>query len=159
MIMLHQLLRRAVFGVILAGCSFPFTAFEPFAIAQSQKTKPPAEKAIHCVSPPQRFNFLPNGYAGSINYQLSLNCLEANFTISAKAGQLMVLVLSSPGPTRFEIKAPNGTSSGEPVGNGRVIFNETLTTTGEYQIRISKSTMADPWAGQIILTAVVQPHV
>jgi hypothetical protein len=45
------------------------------------------------------------------------------------------------------------------VGNGGVIFNKMLTSTGDYQIRISKSTMAEAWAGQIILTAVIQPNL
>jgi hypothetical protein len=156
--MFHQALKRAVFLMILAGCSFPITASGAPSIAPATKAKPPSE-TVTCFSPTQRFNFLPNGYAGSINYQFSLNCLEANFIVSAKAGQLMVLVLSSPGPTRFEIKSPDGISDGEPVGNGGVIFNKMLTSTGDYKIRISKSKMAEPWVGQIILTAVIQPNI
>ena len=71
----------------------------------------------------------------------------------------MVLILSSPGAARAEISSPNGKSDDQPVGKEGVIFNKTLTSTGEYKIRISKSLMAEPWAGQIILTAVVQPNI
>ncbi len=150
---------KILFLTVLVGSSFPFVAFGTPPIPQSTQAKPTSPLTVKCVTTPQRITIPPNGYASSLNYQLSAGCTEANFLISAKQGQLMVLVLSSPGAARAEIKSPDGKSDGQPVGNGGVIFNKTLTSTGEYKIRISKSLMAEPWAGQIILTAVVQPNI
>ncbi len=142
---------------ILAGCSVSLAALgAPSVTAQA---KPSADPTMQCLTTPQRITIPPNGYASSMNYPLPASCTEANFLISAKQGQLMVLVLSSPSAARAEISSPDGTRDGQPVGNGGVIFNKTLTRTGDYKIRISKSSMAEPWAGQIILTAVVQPNI
>ena len=150
---------KTLFLTVLAGSSFPLAAFGTTPIPQSTQAKPPSALTVKCVITPQRITVLPNGYASSVNYQLPASCTEANFLISAKTGQLMVLVLSSPGAARAEIKSPDGKSDGQPVGNGGVIFSKTLTITGDYKIRISKSLMAEPWAGQIILTVVVQPNI
>lgn len=146
---------KCLFLSLLAGSSSSLVAFG----APVQPTQDASPSALLCLTTPQRITIPPNGYASSMNYQLPASCTEANFLISAKTGQLMVLVLSSPGAARAEIKSPDGKSDGQPVGNGGVIFSKTLTSTGDYKIRISKSPMAEPWAGQIILTAVVQPNI
>ncbi len=150
---------KTLFLTVLAGSSFPLAAFGMPPIAQQTQTKPPSALTLKCVITPQRITIPPNGYASSMNYQLPASCTEANFIISAKQGQLMVLVLSSPGAARADINSPDGKSDGQLVGNGGVIFSKTLTSTGDYKIRISKSPIAEPWAGQIILTAVVQPNI
>jgi hypothetical protein len=157
--MLEQQFKQAALLVGLVGWIFPFGTLRAEPIAPASTAQPLSVFKVRCVKTPQRISFSPNGYAGSVNYPLPLSCPEANFLISAKAGQRMVLVLTSPGAARAEIKAPDGVSDGSPVGNGGVIFNKMLTSTGDYQIRISKSTMAEPWAGQIILTAVIQPNL
>jgi hypothetical protein len=146
-----------LFLSLLAGSSVSLAAFG--APSQPTQTTPPSTQTMLCLTTPQRITVPPNGYASSMNYQLPASCTEANFLISAKQGQLMVLVLSSPGAVRAEVSAPDGKSDGQPVGNGGVIFSKTLTSTGDYKIRISKSLRAEPWAGQILLTAVVQPNI
>ncbi|WP_404790187.1 hypothetical protein [Altericista sp. CCNU0014] len=157
--MLERLLKQGAVLTILTGCSFSLAASGETLLAQSKQAKPVPELIIFCPSTPQRFNFLPNGYAASKIYMLPSSCVEANFTISAKAGQLMVLVLNSPGSTRVEIKSPDGTSNEQPAGNAGVVFNKVLTATGEYRIKVSKDKKAAPWSGQLILTAVVQPNL
>jgi hypothetical protein len=146
-----------LFVSLLAGSSVSLAAIG--APSQPNQAKPSSDLTMLCLTTPQRITVPPNGYASSMNYQLPASCTEANFLISAKTGQLMVLILSSPGAARAEVKSPDGKSDGQPVGNGGVIFSKTLTSTGDYKIRISKSLMAEPWAGQIILTAVVQPNI
>ncbi len=157
--MLKQQLKQAALLISLVGCVFPFWALGAEPITPSGTVQPLSVLRVRCVKIPQRISLPANGYAASVNYPLPLSCSEANFLISAKTGQRMVLVLTSPGAARAEIKAPDGMSDGSPGGNGGVIFNKMLTSTGDYQIRISKSTMAEPWAGQIILTAVIQPNI
>jgi hypothetical protein len=157
--MLKQQFKQAALLVGLVGWIFSLGTLNAEPIAPTNTVQPLSVFKVRCVKIPQRIAFSPNGYAGSVNYPLPLNCPEANFLISAKAGQRMVLVLTSPGAARSEVKAPDGISDGSPVGNGGVIFNKMLTSTGDYQIRISKSTMAESWAGQIILTAVIQPNL
>lgn len=142
---------------LLAGSSGSLAAFG--APVRPTQNTPASAQTMICLTKPQRITVQPNGYASSMNYQLPASCTEANFLISAKQGQLMVLVLSSPGAARAEINSPDGKSDGQPVGNGGVIFSKTLSITGDYKIRISKSPMAEPWSGQIILTAVVQPNI
>ena len=157
--MLKQQLKLAALLISLIGCIFPFGALSAEPVTPTSTVQPLSVLRVRCVKIPQRISLPANGYAASVNYPLPLNCPEANFLISAKTGQRMVLVLTSPGAARAEIKSPDGTSDGSPVGNGGVIFNKMLTSTGDYQVRISKSTMAEPWAGQIILTAVIQPNI
>jgi hypothetical protein len=157
--MLKQQLKQTAFLISLLGCVLPLGPLSAQPITPKSTTPPIPVFKVRCVKTPQRISLPPNGYASSINYPLPLSCPEANFLISAKSGQRMVLVLTSPGAARAEFKAPDGTSDGSPVGSGGVIFNKMLTSTGDYQIRISKSTMAEPWAGQIILTAVIQPNI
>jgi hypothetical protein len=146
-----------LFVSLLAGSSVLLAASG--ARTQPKQGASPSAPTMLCLTTPQRITVPPNGYASSMNYQLPESCTEANFLISAKQGQLMVLVLSSPGAVRAEVSAPDGKSDGQPTGNGGVIFSKTLASTGDYKIRISKSLMAKPWAGQIILTAVVQPNI
>jgi hypothetical protein len=157
--MLKQQSKKIALLTGLLGCVLPLGMVSAEPVTPASKAQPLSVFKVRCVKTPQRIAFSPNGYAGSVNYPLPLNCPEANFLISAKAGQRMVLILTSPGAARAEIKSPDNTSDGSPVGNGGVIFNKMLTSTGDYQIRISKSTMAEPWAGQIILTAVIQPNI
>jgi hypothetical protein len=142
---------------LLAASGISLAAFG--APIQPTQTTPASAQTMICLIKPQRITVQPNGYASSMNYQLPASCTEANFLISAKQGQLMVLVLSSPSAVRAEISAPDGKSDSQPVANGGVIFSKILTSTGDYKIRISKSLAAEPWAGQILLTAVVQPNI
>jgi hypothetical protein len=157
--MLKQQSKKLVLLIGLLGCVLPLEPLSAQPIEPKSTTPPIPVFRVRCVKTPQRISFSPNGYAGSVNYPLPLSCPEANFLISAKAGQRMVLVLTSPGAARAEVKSPDGMSDGSPAGNGGVIFNKMLTSTGDYQIRISKSTTAEAWAGQIILTAVIQPNI
>lgn len=157
--MLKQPFKQVVLFIGLVGCGFPLAVLGAESIAPTSPAQPRSEVKMKCVKIPQRISVPPNGYAASVTYPLPLNCAEANFLVSAKAGQHMVLILTSPGAARAEVRAPNGANDGSPVGNGGVIFTKMLTSTGDYQIRISKSTMAEPWAGQIILTAVIQPNI
>ena len=69
---------------------------------------------------------------------------EANFVLRAKAGQHMHVEIRGRGATRGVVTFPSGQSDGQPGG---VIFDGILPDTGDYRIRVTESSMADPWRG------------
>ena len=69
---------------------------------------------------------------------------EANFILRAKAGQHMRVEIRGRGATRGVVTFPSGQSDGQPGG---VIFDGILPDTGDYRIRVTESSMADPWRG------------
>lgn len=80
---------------------------------------------------------------------------EANFVLRAKAGQHMRVEIRGRGATRGTVTFPSGQSDGQPGG---VVFNGILPDTGDYGIRVTESTMADPWRGSFtVIIDVVSP--
>jgi hypothetical protein len=69
---------------------------------------------------------------------------EANFVLRAKAGQHMRVEIKGRGATRGVVTFPSGQADGQPGG---VIFDGILPDTGDYRIRVTESSMADPWRG------------
>ena len=69
---------------------------------------------------------------------------EANFILRAKAGQHMRVEIRGRGATRGMVTFPSGQGDGQPGG---VIFDGILPDTGDYGIRVTESSMADPWRG------------
>ena len=69
---------------------------------------------------------------------------EANFVLRAKAGQHMRVEIRGRGATRGVVTFPSGQADGQPGG---VIFDGILPDTGDYGIRVTESSMADPWRG------------
>ena len=69
---------------------------------------------------------------------------EANFVLRAKAGQHMRVEIRGRGATRGMVTFPSGQGDGQPGG---VIFDGVLPDTGDYRIRVTESSMADPWRG------------
>lgn len=78
---------------------------------------------------------------------------EANFVLRARAGQHMRVEIRGRGATRGTVTFPSGQSDGQPGG---VIFDGILPDTGDYRIRVTESSMADPWRGNftVILDVV-----
>jgi hypothetical protein len=73
---------------------------------------------------------------------------EVRFVIRARSGQQMRLIVDAEGPTRGFVTFPNGDEVGSPGDN---FFDDTLPADGDYHIRITESTMAEPWSGKITL--------
>jgi hypothetical protein len=69
---------------------------------------------------------------------------EANFVLRAKAGQHMRVEIRGRGATRGMVTFPSGQGDGQPGG---VIFDGILPDTGDYGIRVTESSMANPWRG------------
>jgi hypothetical protein len=69
---------------------------------------------------------------------------EANFVLRARAGQHMRVEIRGRGATRGMVTFPSGQGDGQPGG---VIFDGILPDTGDYGIRVTESSMANPWRG------------
>jgi len=73
---------------------------------------------------------------------------EAVFILRAQAGQHMRVEVRSRGATRGIVIFPNGQQDGAPGG---IVFDGTLPVTGDYRIRVTESSMANAWTGNITL--------
>lgn len=73
---------------------------------------------------------------------------EALFVLHARSGQHMRVNISGAGATRGVVTFPSGKADGQPGG---LIFDDKLTETGDYRIRVTESSMADEWRGSFIL--------
>jgi hypothetical protein len=73
---------------------------------------------------------------------------EAVFVLRAQAGQHMRVEIQARGATRGMVIFPNGQQDGAPGG---VFFDGSLPVTGDYRIRVTESSMADPWSGSFTL--------
>ena len=72
------------------------------------------------------------------------------FVLRARKGQHMrVTIVKSDGPVRSMVASPSGEGEGQP-GTG-TIFDEELTETGLYRIRIYESQMGEQWRGSFLL--------
>ena len=109
---------------------------------------------ICCNTSPQQISFSPGSAAATVTGVLSSACPEINYSFKARANQLMVLVLTSSGPTRCSITFPNGNRT-DALGTVGVIFEETLSSNGNYSLRLTEDS-ANPWAGPLTLTVVLQ---
>jgi len=74
---------------------------------------------------------------------------EARYVIRAMAGQMLSVELSGPGPLSGEVVSPSGKSEGQPGGG--VFFNEKLSETGDYRIRISEGNRGEKRNVQFVL--------
>jgi hypothetical protein len=72
------------------------------------------------------------------------------FVARARSGQRMrVSIVRSSGPVRCTVTSPSGDDDGQP-GTG-TIFDEVLTQTGLYRIRVTESQMGEQWRGSVLL--------
>jgi hypothetical protein len=78
---------------------------------------------------------------------------EALFVLRARSGQHMRVNISGAGPTRGVVTFPSGKGDGQPGG---LIFDDKLTETGDYRIRVTESSMAEAWRGSFILEVEIR---
>lgn len=77
---------------------------------------------------------------------------EALFVLRARKGQHMRVEITGQGATRGFITSPSGEENGAPGG---VVFDEDLTETGDYHIRVTESQMAEEWKGTFTLKVTI----
>jgi hypothetical protein len=73
---------------------------------------------------------------------------EASFILHARSGQRMQVNIIAHGPTHGVVIFPSGRQDGGPGG---VIFDDRLTETGDYRIRVTESSMGEEWQGMFLL--------
>jgi hypothetical protein len=78
---------------------------------------------------------------------------EALFVLHARSGQHMRVNISGVGATRGVVIFPSGKQDGQPGG---LIFDDVLTETGDYRIRVTESSMADEWRGSFVLEVEIR---
>src|SRR5262245_46324518 len=67
---------------------------------------------------------------------------EASFVLHARAGQRMQVNIIANGPSRGVVTFPSGRQDGGPGG---IVFDDRLTETGDYRIRVTESSMGEEW--------------
>ncbi len=76
------------------------------------------------------------------------------FTFRGNSGTKVKIELTGAGPLRGEVTFPSGSHEGGPGGT---ILDQALPETGQYQMRISESTMGEAWEGTFTIgISVVQ---
>ena len=134
-----RFLAVAAVGVLLGQC---------FILPVAAKTRPA----------PIRIQFRAGAISTQIQGQLSRTTHEAVYVARLKAGDHMIVNIIGVGGlmTSGEISGPGGQGGGS---HGGLVFNEDITTGGDFTIRVSRNQMADSPANarSFILEVVITP--
>jgi hypothetical protein len=102
------------------------------------------------AAPERRVRFGRGQTKARVSGRLSGMNDGAVFVARARRGQRMrVTVVRSSGPIRSFVISPSGEAEGQP-GTG-TIFDEELTETGAYRVRVNESQMGEAWRGSFLL--------
>lgn len=101
---------------------------------------------------PIRISFAAGAYSGQASSVLTGIRSERWFVLGARAEQTMIVVVKGAGATRGIVYAPDGTSSGQPGGR---IFDQVLTSSGDYLVKVTESPMGEAWSGRIDVVAMI----
>lgn len=104
--------------------------------------------ACATLQPVVRSLALPSG--GTVHVADELQGIRDKrvFTFHANAPSFLRVELSAPGAIRGVVVFPSGREEG---GTGGVIFDQQLTESGQYQLRITESPMGESWQGKFHL--------
>lgn len=101
---------------------------------------------------PIPIRFAPGAYSGQASSTMTgINSVRW-FSVRARAGQVMVVVVKGDGPTRGIVYFPNGGYDGQPGGR---VFDGPLPASGEYRIRVTESSMAEAWQGRVTVVVMI----
>lgn len=89
----------------------------------------------------QRIRFKPPATEVKVSGLLTPKKDEARFVVHALAGRRLIVEVTGPGPLSGEVVSPSGKKEGAP-GAG-VFFDQKLTETGDYRIRVSEGNRAE----------------
>jgi hypothetical protein len=100
-----------------------------------------------CTSPifsivkEQRIKLKPGTTEARVRGRLTPKTFEARYVLKAVVGQRLTVEVTGPGPLSGEVESPSAKLEGQPGGG--VFFDEWLTETGDYRIRISEGSRAE----------------
>jgi len=103
--------------------------------------------AFACSSPvssaeeEQRIRLKPGSTEARISGRLTPKNDEARYVLQASSGQRLTVELTGAGPLSGEVMSPSGKKEGQPGGG--VFFDEQLTESGDYRIRISEGSRGE----------------
>jgi len=100
---------------------------------------------------PIRIIFGPGAYSAQATGSLAGQSADTWFVVRARAGQSAIVIVEGAGPTRGIVYFPNRKTAGMPGGR---VFDGLLPVSGDYRIRVSESTMAQPWRGPVTVLVV-----
>ncbi len=100
---------------------------------------------------PFRIKFKPHAFTAQVHTSLTVTG-ERWFVVHAKANQTMIVIIEGAGPTRGSVYDPHGAQNGQPGGR---VFDQVLTLTGDYKIRVTEDTMAQGWTGRVDVIVVI----
>jgi hypothetical protein len=101
----------------------------------------------------RRIRFKTGATAARVSGSLKGIGDEALFVLRARSGQHMKVNISGAGPTRGTVIFPSGKQDGQPGG---MIFDDELTETGDYRIRVTESNMGEAWRGSFVLEVEIR---
>jgi hypothetical protein len=101
---------------------------------------------------PIRIVFRRGAYSGQASSTLAGINSEKWFSVRARVGQTMIVIVIGRGPTRGLVYAPNGQQDGSPGG---LVYNSVLPVTGTYRIRVTEDSMAQAWSGPVSVVTVI----
>jgi hypothetical protein len=129
-----------------------FTALllAPLSLALPAVALTPAQPT--CKPTTTTIKFQPGTTRATVSRSLSPTCSETFLVWKARAGQQMTVTIKGDGSTRGTVTFPSGAQDGQPGG---VVFRGKLPETGLYRLRVSESTMAQPWTGQARVTVEI----
>lgn len=100
-----------------------------------------------------RIHFKRGATSASMRGYLRGGWDEEYFVLRARTGQHMRVEIKGDGATVGVVMAPSGKQEGQPGG---VVFDDDLTETGDYRIRVSEHLMAEAWRGHFTLKVEVR---
>ena len=141
------LARTLALAAILVGVlALPVSAVAPAGKVATVTTCHPGARAC-----PIRISFATGAYSAQARSTLAGHATVRWFSVKARAGQTLIVVIKGAGATQGTVYAPNGTHSGQPGGR---VFDAPLTVSGTYRIRVSESATAEGWHGSVTVLVV-----
>jgi hypothetical protein len=152
---LRAMVATAVAGSLLAGLfvTSAVAAGPPLARAAAGLERP---LAAPCVpgrrACPIRIVFARGAYSAQRSSVLTGITSERWFSLRARAGQTMVVVVEGAGPTRGIVYFPDGTQEGQPGGR---VFDGQVPASGVIRVRVTESQMAEAWSGRVTVVVLI----
>jgi hypothetical protein len=97
----------------------------------------------------QRIRLKPGATEARVTGRLTPKNGEMRYVIRGEAGQRLTVTLTGPGPFSAEVISPSGKQEGQPGGG--VFFDNRLTETGDYRIRITEGNRGEKRSVRFVL--------
>jgi hypothetical protein len=138
-------------GVLLAPVSSVAASASDSSAADTPKVATAAACHPGASKCPIRITFAKGAYSAQARSTLTGHFSTRWFSIKARAGQTLIVVVKGAGATQGIVYAPNGTHAGQPGGR---VFDAVLVATGTYRIKVAESATSEGWHGSVAVLVV-----